>query len=50
MAKKKQKKIEDIKDRNSFFTAMMKRHPCKQLHKSVKRTKDAKNHWSKDWE
>lgn len=50
MAKKKKKTLEDIKERNSFFAVMIKCHPRKQIHKSVKRAKDAKNHWSKDWE
>ena len=47
MTQKKQKKL-----RNSFVAAMRKRFPRKQVmkHRANKRAKDAKNHWSKEWE
>jgi len=41
-----------LNKRNSFAKVCRERHPRKQKfkHRADKRTDDAKNHWSREWE
>lgn len=40
------------KRRNTYVSAMVKRHPRKQIMRDrrQRRAKDARKHWSKEWE
>lgn len=45
----KRKKTTKLAPRNTFVSAMMRRHPRKQVHsKGQRRARDARNHWSRD--